>query len=122
MTGTLKVEVLAEGVHSGDAIGHRALQSFRIMRQLMDRLEDARTGALLPEDFHCPIPEVRILRGARGPPPRSSAINVYKRLPWACGADGGAVLPMSEDPAQVLINGTWKPTLSDDRRGRHAGA
>ena len=25
--------------------------------------------------------------------------------------DTAAVLPMSEDPAQVLINGTWKPTL-----------
>ena len=109
VTGTLKVEVLAEGVHSGDASGI-VPSSFRIMRQLLDRLEDARTGALLPEDFHCPIPEVRVLEAQETA--RTLGDQVWKRLPWACGADGASVLPMSEDPAQVLINGTWKPTLS----------
>nr|WP_138857871.1 M20/M25/M40 family metallo-hydrolase [Inhella inkyongensis] len=109
VTGSLKVEVLAEGVHSGDASGI-VPSSFRIMRQLLDRLEDAKTGALLPEDFHCPIPEIRVQQARETAAVLGDA--VYKRLPWACGADGGAVLPMSEDPAQVLINGTWKPTLS----------
>ncbi len=37
---------------------------------------------------------------------------VYKRFPWACGADGGVVLPTTTDPVQVLLNRTWRPTLS----------
>ncbi len=45
--GTLTVEVLTEGVHSGDASGV-VPSSFRIARQLLDRLEDASTGRILP--------------------------------------------------------------------------
>lgn len=41
--GVLKVEVLTEGVHSGDASG-LVPSSFRIMRELLDRLEDSKTG------------------------------------------------------------------------------
>jgi acetylornithine deacetylase/succinyl-diaminopimelate desuccinylase-like protein len=40
VAGTLKVEVLTEGVHSGDASG-LVPSSFRIMRQVLDRLEDS---------------------------------------------------------------------------------
>src|SRR6185312_12089186 len=46
-SGTLKVEILTEGVHSGDASG-LVPSSFRIMRQVLDRLEDSKTGRLLP--------------------------------------------------------------------------
>jgi acetylornithine deacetylase/succinyl-diaminopimelate desuccinylase-like protein len=109
ITGTLKVEVLDEGIHSGDASGV-VPSSFRILRQVLDRLEDAKTGRLLPDSFHCEIPGVRIEQ-ARA----TAAIlkdEVYKRLPWACGADGGAVLPVTDDPVEVLLNRTWRPTLS----------
>ena len=41
--GNLKVEVLTEGVHSGAASGI-VPSSFRILRQLLGRLEDERTG------------------------------------------------------------------------------
>jgi hypothetical protein len=37
---------------------------------------------------------------------------VWKRLPWACGADGGATLPTTTDPVEALLNRTWRPTLS----------
>src|SRR5437773_5628379 len=56
--GILKVEVLTEGVHSGDASGI-VPSSFRIARTLLDRIEDAATGALLPADFNAPIPAER---------------------------------------------------------------
>ena len=59
VTGTLKVEILTEGVLSGDASG-QVPASFRIMRQVLDRLDDAKTGRLLPESFHCVIPAERI--------------------------------------------------------------
>ncbi|WP_163555035.1 peptidase dimerization domain-containing protein, partial [Klebsiella pneumoniae] len=53
--GALSVQVLEEGVHSGDASGV-VPSSFRILRQVLDRLEDSKTGRLLPESFHCEIP------------------------------------------------------------------
>ncbi len=109
VTGTLKVEILTEGVHSGDASG-LVPSSFRILRQVLDRLEDARTGELLPQSFHCEIPAER-LEQARA----TAAIlgdEVWKRYPWACGADGQPALPTTTDPTQALVNRTWKPTLS----------
>ena len=109
VSGVLKVEVLSEGIHSGDASGV-VPSSFRILRQVLDRLEDSKTGRLLPESFHCEIPGVRFEQAQA-----TAAIlkeEVYKRLPWACGADGAPVLPVTTDPVEVLLNRTWRPTLS----------
>ena len=109
VSGVLKVEILSEGVHSGDSSG-LVPSSFRIMRQVLDRLEDSKTGRLLPESFHCEIPGAR-LEQARA----TAAIlgdQVWKRFPWACGADGQPALPTTTDPAQALVNRTWRPTLS----------
>jgi acetylornithine deacetylase/succinyl-diaminopimelate desuccinylase-like protein len=109
VSGVLKVEVLTEGVHSGDASG-LVPSSFRVLRQVLDRLEDARTGHLLPEFFHCDIPADRIAQS------RATAgilgDEVWKRFPWSCGADGGATLPTTTDPLEALLNRTWRPTLS----------
>lgn len=111
-SGTLKVEVLTEGVHSGDASG-LVPSSFRIMRQVLDRLEDSASGRLLPASFHCEVPAERLAQ-ARA----TAAIlgdEVYKRFPWAhsdCGGDTRLTLPTTTDPLQALINRTWTPTLS----------
>lgn len=111
-SGTLRVEVLTEGVHSGDASG-LVPSSFRIMRQLLDRLEDSKTGRLLPEHFHCEVPPERLAQ-ARA----TAAIlgeQVYQRFPWAhydCGGSTAFALPTTTDPVQALINRTWTPTLS----------
>ncbi|MBL0729490.1 M20 family metallopeptidase [Piscinibacter sp. HJYY11] len=109
VSGTLKVEILTEGVHSGDSSG-LVPSSFRILRQVLDRLEDSKTGRLLPESFHCTIPTDRIEQA------RATAKilgdEVWKRFPWACGADGGPALPTTTDPLEALLNRTWRPTLS----------
>ncbi len=109
VSGVLKVEVLTEGVHSGDSSG-LVPSSFRILRQVLDRLEDAKTGELLPQSFHCQIPADRVDQA------RATAAalgdEVWKRFPWACGADGGPTLPTTTDPLDALIRRTWKPTLS----------
>ena len=109
VSGVLKVEILTEGVHSGDSSG-LVPSSFRILRQVLDRLEDSKTGELLPESFHCAIPADRIEQA------RATAQilgdEVWKRFPWSCGADGGPTLPTTTDPLQALLNRTWKPTLS----------
>src|SRR5690606_9001343 len=109
VSGTLEVQVLDEGVHSGDSSGV-VPSSFRILRHLLDRLEDSATGRLLPESFHCEIPAERTEQ-ARATA-RILGEEVWRRLPWSCGADGGFVLPMTPSPEQALINRTWRPTLS----------
>ncbi|MFZ2219570.1 MAG: M20 family metallopeptidase [Rhodoferax sp.] len=111
-SGVLKVEILTEGVHSGDASG-LVPSSFRIMRQVLDRLEDSATGRLLPASFHCEVPADRLAQ-ARA----TAAIlgeEVYKRFPWAhydCGGSTQFALPTTTDPLQALLNRTWQPTLS----------
>jgi len=111
-SGTLKVQILTEGVHSGDASG-LVPSSFRIMRQVLDRLEDSKTGRLLPQSFHCEIPAERTQQAQA-----TAAIlgdQVYKRFPWAhydCGGSTAFALPTTTDPVEALINRTWTPTLS----------
>ena len=109
VSGVLRVEVLTEGIHSGDGSGV-VPSSFRILRHVLDRLEDSKTGRLLPESFHCEIPANRIEQAHATA--KLLKDEVYKRLPWACGADGGPVLPMTDEPVEVLLNRTWRPTLS----------
>ena len=111
-SGVLKVEILTEGVHSGDASG-LVPSSFRIMRQVLDRLEDSATGRLLPASFHCEVPADR-LRQAQA----TAAIlgdEIHKRFPWAhydCDGATAFALPTTADPLQGLLNRTWAPTLS----------
>ncbi|GAB3185094.1 M20 family metallopeptidase [Hydrogenophaga aquatica] len=111
-SGVLKVEVLTEGVHSGDASG-LVPSSFRIMRQVLDRLEDSATGRLLPAGFHCEVPAERWAQAQA-----TAAIlgeEVYRRFPWAhhdCGGSTLFTLPTTTDPVEALINRTWRPTLS----------
>ena len=111
-SGTLKVEVLTEGIHSGDASG-LVPSSFRIMRQVLDRLEDSATGRLLPASFHCEVPPERLAQAKA-----TAAIlgeEVIKRFPWAhydCEGSTTFVLPTTTDPVQALLNRTWTPTLS----------
>ena len=111
-SGVLKVEVLTEGIHSGDSSG-LVPSSFRIMRRLFDRLEDSASGELLPRAFHCEIPALR-LEQARA----TAAIlgdEVWQRFPWAhhdCGGSGGFTLPTTTDPVEALLRRTWRPTLS----------
>ena len=62
--GSLTVSVLTEGVHSGDASGV-VPSSFRIARKLLDRVEDATTGRVLPPEFHAPIPAERVEQARR---------------------------------------------------------
>ena len=111
-SGTLRVEVLTEGIHSGDASG-LVPSSFRIMRQVLDRLEDSETGRLLPASFHCEVPADRLAQ-ARA----TAAIlgdEVIRRFPWAhydCDGATTSVLPTTAEPLQALLNRTWIPTLS----------
>ncbi len=109
VTGVLEVQVLDEGVHSGDASGV-VPSSFRIMRQLFDRIEDSADGRLLPQSFHCAVPAERVEQAHRTAEILGDL--VWKRFPWSCGDHGETVQPTTTDPIRALLNRTWEPTLS----------
>jgi len=102
--GVLGVEVLTEGVHSGDASGV-VPSSFRIARRLLDRLEDATTGRILPEALHASIPAERREQARRAAEVLGDI--VFTKYPFA-----GGTRPMVADRAEALLNRTWRPALS----------
>lgn len=104
IAGDLKVRVSTQGVHSGDASGI-VPSSMRVMRQLLDRIEDAETGRLLPDCFHVDIPEQRQAQAQECADVLGDC--VYTVYPFADG-----VQPMHNDLAQLVLNRTWRPTLS----------
>jgi acetylornithine deacetylase/succinyl-diaminopimelate desuccinylase-like protein len=101
--GALRVDVLEEGVHSGDA-GGVVPSSFRIARQLLDRLEDAATGAIRPARFHAPIPAERVAQAATAAAVLGDGL--HTRFPFAAG-----VRPVTTDATELVLNRTWRPVL-----------
>ena len=83
--GNLSVQVLDEGVHSGDASGVVA-SSFRILRQVLSRLEDEVTGKIKPQELYVEIPAQRIEQAQRtGAGARRCGVFQISRLWTACG-------------------------------------
>ncbi|MCB9832571.1 MAG: M20 family metallopeptidase [Planctomycetes bacterium] len=104
VAGDLRIDVLREGVHSGDASGVVA-SSFRVLRQLLSRIDDPETGAVLPAAFHCEIPEQRVAQAAVCG--RVLDREVFAKFPWVDG-----MRPMSDDLTELVLNRTWRPALS----------
>ncbi|MDB5986135.1 MAG: family metallo-hydrolase [Nevskia sp.] len=102
--GNLRVQVLMEGVHSGAASGVVA-SSFRILRQILSRLEDERTGRILPPELHVEIPAQRIAQARASTTALGEA--VYAWFPFVDGMQ-----PMEHDLAELVLNRTWRPALS----------
>src|SRR5258705_13463664 len=102
--GVLTVEVLTEGVHSGAASGIVA-SSFRILRQLLERVEDSRTGQILPRDFHVEIPRERMAEAREVA--KVLGTEVYDRFPFPPGG-----VPVSTDPYGVILNNPGRPALA----------
>jgi acetylornithine deacetylase/succinyl-diaminopimelate desuccinylase-like protein len=104
LVGQLTVRVLTEGAHSGLASGI-APAPFRIIQQLLERLEDSVTGNFRLKELHADIPKDRrtqIAAAAAVLGPR-----ILDKIPFVDGAQ-----PLSADSEQLLINNTWQPTLS----------
>lgn len=102
--GDLDVHILEEGVHSGDASGI-VPSSFRILRQLMSRIEDERTGELLLPELHADIPAERVSEARRAA--QAMGEGVWNRFPWI---EGGQ--PLSQDPVELVLNRSWRPQLA----------
>jgi len=104
VAGSLRVELLREGVHSGYGSGLVA-SSFRVMRQLLSRLEDERTGAILPSEFHVEIPSERLAQA--GDLAGIVEEEMYTSLPLLPGVE-----PVSHDVKELILNHSWRPALS----------
>lgn len=102
--GVLRVEILTEGVHSGSATGI-VPSTFRILRQLLSRIEDQGTGRVLLDDLYVEIPEAR--RAQIAASAETLRQEVVDTLPWVPGAR-----PVGEDLVELLLNRTWRPALA----------
>jgi acetylornithine deacetylase/succinyl-diaminopimelate desuccinylase-like protein len=104
LVGNLRVRVLTEGVHSGMATGI-APTPFRILEQLLARIESPVSGELLLDELHVPLPADRRLQAAHAA--QVLGAEVAGKIPWAPG-----VQALSNDPTELIINNTWKATLA----------
>jgi acetylornithine deacetylase/succinyl-diaminopimelate desuccinylase-like protein len=102
--GTLRVRVLEEGVHSGDASGV-VPSSFRILRGLLSRIEDEATGAIRLDDLSAQIPPERIRQAKAAA--EALGDQIWAKFPFAPG-----MKPMADDLTELVLNRTWRPTLS----------
>jgi acetylornithine deacetylase/succinyl-diaminopimelate desuccinylase-like protein len=104
LSGTLKVKVLREGVHSGMGTGIAATP-FRIAQQLLARIESPTSGEILLDALHAPIPADRRVQA------RAAAAvlgtEVAGKLPFVAGAE-----PVSNDPVELILGSTWRATLA----------
>ncbi len=105
LNGVLRVDVLEEGMHSGDASGV-VPEPFRILRMLLSRLEDENTGVLRLPELSIPLSpsqnrqaeEVAAVSGKR----------LYSRFPFV----DNATRPMDSNLAQLVLNRSLRPTLT----------
>ncbi|WP_338339071.1 M20 family metallopeptidase [Xanthomonas euvesicatoria] len=102
--GNLTVKVLEEGVHSGDASGV-VPSSFRLLRQLLSRIEDETTGRILLDGLHVEVPAERLTQAKAAAATLDTAI--FDKFPMVNG-----LVPMHEDLTELVLNRTWRPALS----------
>ncbi|TAG45562.1 MAG: M20/M25/M40 family metallo-hydrolase [Betaproteobacteria bacterium] len=110
VNGTMTVRMLTEGVHSGDA-GGVVPSTFRVARQLLDRIDDSMTGMTHSPVFAAPIPDERHAQAKQAATILGDSI--WKRFPWqSCGGAHEFTLPTSKDPVDLILNRTWRASLS----------
>ncbi|MEG3194224.1 peptidase dimerization domain-containing protein, partial [Lysobacter sp. D1-1-M9] len=102
--GNFVVKVLDEGVHSGDASGV-VPSSFRLLRQLLSRLEDEKTGRIVVEDLHVEVPAERLEQAQEAA--KVLGNEIFDKFPLLDG-----MTPMADDLAELVLNRTWRPALS----------
>lgn len=104
VAGTLTIDVLTEGVHSGHASGI-VPSSFRILRRLLSRLEDEDTGAIRPDALYVQIPAERVAQAKRAAAALGNEI--HAEFPFVPGAT-----PTDTDLAELMLNRSWRPQLA----------
>lgn len=104
IAGVLHIGVMRDGVHSGEASGV-VPSPFRILRQLLARLEDAVTGEVLPDFLKVSIPDA-----VRERAEQTAAIlgdGVFDHFPFLDG-----VQPVTDDVPTLILNRAWRSQLA----------
>lgn len=104
VTGDLRVDVLSEGVHSGDASGI-VPSSFRILRQLLSRIDEEQTGKVKIDALHAKVPDERLKQARLTAEVLGD--DVWNKFPFVPGAR-----PAVSDKMEMILNRTWRPSLS----------
>lgn len=104
VVGELSVELLSEGVHSGNASGIVA-DSFRVAKQLISRIEDETNGEIKLTALHCDIPQERKKQATACATVLGD--EVYSGFPFHAGVE-----PVTQDRQQLVLNRTWLPALA----------
>jgi acetylornithine deacetylase/succinyl-diaminopimelate desuccinylase-like protein len=102
--GNLTVKVLEEGVHSGDASGI-VPSSYRLIRQLLSRIEDEKTGRITLDGLHAEIPAERVEQAKEAARVLDTA--VFDKFPLVAG-----LKPMADELNELVHNRTLRPALS----------
>ncbi len=104
IAGNLRVQVLSEGVHSGQRSGIVPSVE-RIMRMLLARVENTNTGEILIPELYVSTPTIRLEQAREV----GSILgkSVYNSLPWYRNAG-----PVCDDPVELILNHTWRPTMT----------
>jgi acetylornithine deacetylase/succinyl-diaminopimelate desuccinylase-like protein len=103
VAGNLNINILKEGVHSGAASGV-VPSSFRILRLLLDRIEDSKTGEVIIPEAKVEIPEAQ--QGFVVDTAKVLGKVIHEEFPWVDGA-----FPVSDNLETLVTNRTWKATL-----------
>ncbi len=98
------IKVLTQGQHSGSASGV-VPSSFRLLRQLLNRVEDAATGEVLVDELRTEVPEAQV-RAAKEIADEFGDI-IARELPTLDGVE-----LMGDSPEDRILRRTWYPTLS----------
>ena len=104
VSGELSIEVLTEGVHSGDASGV-VPSSFRVLRELLSRIDNEQTGDVVVAAFQADIPQQRVSQAQQA----AAALGdeVFSKFPFA-----GGMRPARPEPHELVLNRTWRGALS----------
>lgn len=100
----VRVDIVTEGIHSG-ATGV-VPSSFRILRHLLERVEDSSTGDIRLPELHVDIPAERQSQATEAAAVLGRG-EVVGSIPFVDGAG-----PVDGDPAELLVNRTWRPALA----------
>lgn len=103
MSGILKVKVLNQGIHSGVGTGI-VPSSFRILRQLLNRIENEKTGQILLPELSVDIPQECIT--ATKMLAKINGDKIWQELPFA-----GNTKPLTHDLEELLLNKAWHAGL-----------
>ena len=107
--GTLRVDILTEGVHSGEASGV-VPSTFRICRELLDRIEDSFDGRILLPELHVEIPDDRREQAAA----TAAEFPIGEHFPFVDGARADG-----RRPHRAAAGPHVAPDAERHRRRRH---